>query len=296
MFKNCTLCPRNCGVDRTGFERGFCGSGDKTAIARASLHKWEEPCISGENGSGTVFFSGCSLGCVYCQNRKISCGETGKRVSEEELCDIFLRLQENKAENINLVTPTHFVPHIIASLEAAKKKGLKLPVVYNTSGYEKVETLKMLGGLIDIYLPDFKYYSSELARKYSRAPDYPQAAKAALREMVRQTGAPVFDENGMMKSGVIVRHLLLPGYEKDSERIIEYLFKTYGNDIYISIMSQFTPLENVKAYPEINRKVTKKEYDRLLDFAIGLGVENAFIQEGDAADESFIPDFDLSGV
>lgn len=296
MFKNCTLCPRSCGVDRTGFERGFCGSGDKITVARTSLHKWEEPCISGENGSGTVFFSGCSLGCVYCQNRKISCKETGKKVSEEELCDIFLRLQENKAENINLVTPTHFVPRIAVSLETAKKKGLTLPVVYNTSGYEKAETLKMLDGLIDIYLPDFKYYSSELARKYSRAPDYPQAAKTALREMVRQAGAPVFDENGMMNSGVIVRHLLLPGYEKDSERVIEYLFKTYGNDIYISIMSQFTPLENVKSYPEINRKVTKKEYDRLLDFAIGLGVENAFIQEGDAADESFIPDFDLSGV
>lgn len=293
--KLCYLCPRKCGADRN-VHKGFCGMPDTVYVARAALHMWEEPCISGEEGSGTVFFTGCTLRCVFCQNYDIAAGSIGKEVTIKRLAEIFIELQEKSANNINLVTPTHYVPQIVQALKIAKKSGLKIPVVYNTSGYETVENLKLLDGLVDVYLPDFKYMSGELAAKYSRAADYPEVAKRALEEMYRQTGPAVFDSRGMMTKGIIVRHLILPGYIEDSKKIIAYLYFTYIDNVFMSIMNQYTPLSHVAGYPEINRKVTKTEYDEVVDYAIDLGVECAFIQEDDTAEESFIPKFDFEGV
>lgn len=298
-MKKCTLCPRNCLVDRTKGERGICGQNDKLKVARAALHYWEEPCISGKEGSGTVFFSGCALHCVFCQNANIANGTAGKEISIERLAEIFLELQEKKANNINLVTPGHFVPQIVMALQAAKNQGLVIPVVYNTSSYECVDTIKKLEGLVDIYLPDFKYMDTGLSAKYSHATDYSEVAKKAVGEMVRQTGGAVFlhnDEDDLISRGTIVRHLLLPGCVEDSKAVIRYLYETYGNRIYISIMNQFTPLPGVKKYPELNRRVTEEEYEEVVDYAISLGVENGFIQEGETAEESFIPEFDGEGV
>ncbi len=296
----CDLCPRLCGTDRNK-KAGFCGETDKVRVARAALHFWEEPCISGPKdgaGSGTVFFTGCNLHCVYCQNYDLSRSRTGKEITVERLAEIFLELQEKGALNINLVTPTHFIPQIIDALTLAKKQGLILPIVYNTSGYERVESLKMLDGLVDIYLPDFKYWDGTTAKKYSFAPDYPEVAKEAVAEMVRQAPDPVFDEDGIMKRGVIIRHLLLPGHVKEGKDIVSYLYQTYGDHVYLSLMNQYTPLESLdkEAYPELNRKVTQKEYDSLVDYAIDLGVENGFIQEGETALESFVPEFTMEGV
>lgn len=295
---DCTLCPRNCHVDRLSGISGYCGQTASIVAARAALHYWEEPCLSGENGSGAVFFSGCNMRCVFCQNYHIAHSQTGKEISPERLADIFLELQEKKAHNINLVTPTHYVPQIIYALERAKSRGLSIPVVYNTSGYEKVDTLKALEGLIDIYLPDLKYHDSRLSRKYSNAPDYFAVASAAIREMVRQTGTPVFinGEDSLMLKGVIVRHLLLPGCENDSRYLLQYLHATYGNRIYISIMNQYTPLPQIASFPELNRKITDEEYEAMVDYAIEIGIENGFIQEGETASESFIPSFDCEGV
>ena len=254
---------------------------------------WEEPCISGENGSGTVFFAGCSLHCVYCQNAKISGGITGKAYSIRELSDAFLELMKKGANNINLVTPTHYIVQIAEALKIAKSEGLTIPIVYNTSGYEKVESLKFLNGLVDIYLPDCKYFSSELAKKYSNAPDYFEIALNAIREMYEQVGKPVFDEDGLMKKGVIIRHLLLPGQLSDSKAVIKAMYEEFEDNVFLSIMNQYTPMESVKEkYPELAVKVTEAEYDELVDYAISLGVENGFIQEGETALESFIPDFD----
>ena len=312
---SCMDCPRECGADRAN-KTGFCGGGALPKIARAALHFWEEPCISGVNGSGTVFFSGCSLRCVYCQNRKIALGDVGTTVSVERLAEIYLELQEQGAHNINLVTPAHETDAVIRSLECAKRQGLLVPVVYNTGSYEKVENLKRLEGLVDVWLPDLKYYSTELSARYSSAPDYFAVASAAIAEMYRQAGKPVFeplrdDGNGivhtdeydeemqLIKRGVIVRHMVIPTHTEDSNKIIEYLYRTYGDDVFISIMSQYTPVidaETAKQYPELARKVTEKEYDTVVDYAIALGVENAFIQEGDVAEESFIPAFDGTGV
>ena len=271
-------------------------AGDEIFLARAALHMWEEPCISGDEGSGTVFFSGCPLRCVYCQNYNIAHAKTGKEVTKERLSDIFLELQKKGANNINLVTPTHYTPEIIWAVKRAKEQGLRLPVVYNCSGYEKVETLKMLEGIVDIYLTDFKYMDSEIAQRYSRAADYPQVAKAALAEMVRQTGEAEFTEKGIMQKGVIVRHLLLPGYIKNAKTVVQYVYETYGDSVFLSLMNQYTPLPQVECYPEINRKVTEEEYDELVNFAIEIGVENGFIQEGETAEESFIPEFNNEGV
>lgn len=321
-FSDCTLCPRNCHADRSagdkadirpGAHLGYCGQTVDITAARASLHRWEEPCISGQAGSGAVFFSGCNMRCVFCQNHSISIGQAGKTISIPRLSEIFLELQAKQAVNINLVTPAHFVPQIIRALETAKANGLTLPVVYNTSAYEKVETLKMLEGLIDIYLPDLKYYSPALSRKYSFAEDYFVYASAAIAEMVRQVGKPAFfsqendTDNGLlpesnvplMKKGVIVRHLVLPGCTKDSKAILHYLYHTYQNDIYISIMNQYTPLPqflDIKSYPELSRAVTAREYNRVVAYAIRLGVENGFIQEGATHSESFIPSFDYTGL
>ena len=295
----CDLCPRKCLVDRKKGEKGICGQTENLKVARAALHFWEEPCISGDAGSGAVFFSGCPLHCVFCQNENIANGTVGKEISLERLVDIFLELQEKGANNINLVTPGHFVPQIVKALDQAKKEGLTLPVVYNTSSYETVDTIRMLDGYVDIYLPDFKYMSPVLSKKYSHAPDYAQVAKAAIAEMVRQTGKAVFvngDEDNLILRGTIVRHLTLPGCMEDSMQILKYLHDTYGDMIYISIMNQFTPLSNLEKYPELNRKITDEEYEALVDYAIEIGIENGFIQEGDTAEESFIPAFDCEGV
>ena len=298
-MKICTLCPRNCAVDRKAGETGVCGQTDEIKVARAALHYWEEPCISGKEGSGAVFFSGCSLHCVFCQNRSIANGTAGKTISMGRLIDIFLELQEKGANNINLVTASHFVPQVAAALIKAKELGLHIPIVYNTGGYETVENIRRLEGLVDIYLPDFKYMDEALSFKYSHAGDYAKVAKEALKEMVRQTGPAEFlggDEEGLMKKGVIVRHLLLPECMEDSKRIIKYLYETYGNGIYISIMNQFTPLSGLEQYPELNRRISAEEYDEVVDYAIALGVECGFIQEGETAEESFIPEFDGEGV
>lgn len=352
-FTDCCLCPRNCHVDRTQGKTGYCGQTDQIRAARAALHMWEEPCISGDAGSGAVFFSGCTLGCVFCQNHSIAAGSVGKIISTERLAEIFLELQAQNAWNINLVTAGHFAPQVVRALELAKKQGLQLPIVYNTSGYEKVETLRMFDGLVDIYLPDFKYLSTELAGVYSHAADYPQVAKLALQEMVRQagtaqfeivsgknsgqitgelsvdvaysdgtndgsTGNPGVDEKNSailgtdacfedsefeesvlerMLRGVVVRHLVLPGHVEESKNVIRYLYETYGHKIYISIMNQYTPMPGIKrGYPELGRKITSQEYDEVVDYAIEIGVENGFIQDGETAEESFIPEFDTFGV
>lgn len=295
----CDLCPRKCLVDRKKGEKGICGQTENLKVARAALHFWEEPCISGDAGSGAVFFSGCPLHCVFCQNENIANGTVGKEIALERLVDIFLELQEKRANNINLVTPGHFVPQIVKALDQARKEGLTLPVVYNTSSYETVDTIKMLEGYVDIYLPDFKYMSPGLSKKYSHAPDYAEVAKAAIAEMVRQTGKAVFvngDEDNLILRGTIVRHLTLPGCMEDSMQILKYLHETYGDMIYISIMNQFTPLSNLEKYPELNRRITDEEYETLVDYAIEIGIENGFIQEGDTAEESFIPAFDCEGV
>lgn len=308
---DCTLCPRECHVNRLQGEIGYCGQTAEIRGARAALHLWEEPCISGGNGSGTVFFGGCPLKCVYCQNRDIALGKSGKVISIERLAEIFLELQEKGAHNINLVTGTHFVPQIASALREAKGKGLRIPVVYNTSSYEKVETLRLLDGLIDIYLPDMKYFSAENGKKYSNAPDYFETACAAIEEMVRQTGEPVFEElpftdgassdeeeseSCLMQRGVIVRHLALPEQGEDSEKVLRYLYETFGDRIFISLMNQYTPMKQFEQFPELNRRVSEEEYERLTDYAIELGVENGFIQDGETAEESFIPAFDCEGV
>lgn len=338
-MENCMLCPRECGVNRKKGEMGVCGQTAAIKAARAALHMWEEPCISGQNGSGTVFFSGCNLGCVFCQNHNIATGKAGIEISIERLAEIFLELQEKGANNINLVTAGHFVPQVVEALKQAKQQGLFLPVVYNTSSYEKVETLRLLDGYVDIYLPDLKYVDSTISNRYSHAADYFTYASAAIAEMVQQVGEPefvfertagkegssaefladekkkiseqqnnmIFDaaeyqerseagESLLMRKGVIVRHLVMPGCVEDSKRVISYLLKTYGNQIFISIMNQYTPLPQCREYPELSRRVTEAEYDAVVDYAIELGIENGFIQEGDVAEESFIPEFDGEGI
>ena len=283
-------------MDRLAGQKGFCGVDAGIMVARAALHMWEEPCISGKEGSGAVFFSGCSLGCAFCQNRTISKGQSGKVITVEHLAELFLDLQAQKANNINLVTAGHFLPQVREALILAKEQGLTIPVVYNSSGYEKAEMLRYLEGLVDIYLPDLKYLEADLAGKYSHAKDYPEVAMKALEEMVRQVRTPEFDERGMMKKGVIVRHLLLPGHVRNSKKVLEYLYGTYGDQIYISLMNQYTPMPAMKDDPQLSRKVTDREYDRLLDHAISFGVTNCFIQEGETAKESFIPEFNGEGI
>mgnify|MGYP004504036971 FL=1 len=287
------MCPRNCGVNRHETV-GVCGAGDKIKLAYYSLHQWEEPVISGTNGSGTVFFSHCNLKCIFCQNKKISTGGYGKVISNERLKEIFLELQEKGAHNINLVTPTPFVPLIADVLQEIKGKELMIPVVYNTSSYENVETIKIMNGLVDIYLADLKYYSNELGLKYSRCNNYFEVASKAIDEMVKQVGTfEIIDD--LMKKGVIVRVLILPGHIEDSKKIIKYLYDKYHDDVIISIMNQYTPIEKLE-YDNLNRKVTDDEYDEVVNYAYDLGVRMAFIQEGETQSESFIPDFDCSIV
>ena len=296
-MQNCTLCPRKCGVNRLIGEVGFCRQTAEIAAARAALHFWEEPCISGDCGSGTVFFSGCNLQCVFCQNHNIANGSAGQIISPERLSEIFLELQAKGAANINLVTGTHFIPQIVHALISAKEKGLTIPIVYNSSGYEEISSLALLEGFVDIYLPDLKYFSPELSLQYSHARDYFEKATAAIKEMFRQVGPPVFDTaTGLMQKGVIVRHLLLPGQSRDSKKILRYLRNTYKNDIYVSIMNQYTPLPHVADYPELNRRITDEEYRKIISFAEQIGIENGFIQEGETASTSFIPEFNGEGL
>lgn len=321
LMKSCMLCPRKCGVDRTQGEKGVCGQTDELRVARAALHMWEEPCISGSRGSGAVFFSGCALHCVFCQNHVIADGAAGKLITVERLAEIFLELQAQGANNINLVTAGHFTPQVMRALDLAKRQGLTLPVIYNTSAYEEAETIRSLEGYVDVYLPDLKYVDPILSRKYSHASNYFEKAQAAIAEMVRQTGEMKFvlemetaggqkatmgvaeyqrrseqGESLLMTRGVIVRHLLLPGCTEDSKRVLDYLLDTYGDRIFISIMNQYTPLPHVAAYPELNRRVTDREYNAVIDYALERGLENGFIQEGETAEESFIPEFDNFGV
>lgn len=295
-YENCLLCPRKCGINRSTGQTGVCGVSSEIKVARAALHYWEEPCISGKRGSGAVFFSGCSLHCVFCQNREISDGKAGKVISKERLSDIFMELADKGANNINLVTPGQYIPDIVWAVNDAKSRGMKLPIIYNTSGYENVTELKLLEGIVDVYLPDFKYMDSTLSARYSRVKDYPSVAKQALSEMVRQQPDVVIDDaTGLIQKGVIVRQLLLPGHVNDAKAVLKYLYDTYHDHVYISMMSQFTPIA-LKDYPEINRTVTRREYERLVDYALEIGITNAFIQEGDVAKDSFIPAFDCEGV
>ncbi len=287
-YKECMLCMRGCGVDRTATEGG-CHMTADMYISHFWLHMWEEPPISGSRGSGAIFFDGCSLGCSFCQNSAISRGRNGKHVSVDELSNIMLSLQRDGAHNINLVTPTHFAPSVTDAVALAKEHGLKLPIVYNTSSCDSPKTIKSLSGTVDIYLPDFKYFRSETAKKYSNAENYPDAAMTSIAEMVKQVGEPVFDGDGIMLRGVIARILLLPAHVAEAKLILKYLYSTYGDKIYISLMSQYTPMPGME--PPLDRKVTREEYRQLIDYAERLGVRNAFIQEGASATDSFIPPF-----
>ena len=331
-LEKCNICPRLCGVNRAAGELGYCGQGAIITAARAYLHAWEEPCISGEHGSGTVFFSGCNMRCAFCQNSEIASGEVNKEISSERLSEIFLELQDKKASNINLVTPTHFVPLIIPAIESAKRQGLVIPVVYNTSGYEKVESLKALEGLVDIYLPDCKYYSDEIAVRYSKAPGYFETSMAAIFEMLRQVGEPLFEKvsggeildkhqtyrlaesinacdyndlmaeaeddyaGPLMKKGVIIRHLMLPGQLLDSKKVVHKLINAFGDKVYLSIMNQFTPHGDLRVFPELLKPVDPSDYEELIDYAIDLGLENGFFQGEGTDSESFIPRFDFEGL
>ena len=294
LLKKCMLCPRNCAVNR--YENvGVCGAGAKIKVAYYSLHEWEEPIISGDNGSGTVFFSHCNLKCLFCQNKKISTLGYGKEISSERLKEIFLELQSKGAHNINLVTPTHFVPQIVEVLSHIKGRELKVPVVYNTSSYENVDTIRLLDGIVDVYLADLKYFSNDLSIKYSKVRDYFEKASQAILEMYEQVGNPVIEDN-LLKRGIIVRILVLPGHVDDAKKMLEYLWNTYGDNIYISIMNQYTPIDNCLPYDNLNRKLFDEEYDEVIDFACDLGITNAFVQDGETAVESFIPNFDCSFV
>lgn len=294
ILKECSLCPRNCRVNRYK-TTGFCKGTDKVKLAYYSLHQWEEPIISGQNGSGTVFFSHCNLQCIFCQNKKISTGGYGKEISNSRLKEIFLELQNKGAHNINLVTPTHYVPQIVSVLQEVKNKELKIPVVYNTSSYENVKTIEMLEGIVDIYLADLKYFDNNLGCKYSNCQDYFKYASEAIEAMYKQVGKfKIVDD--LMKSGLIVRVLVLPGHVDDSKNLIKYLYNRYGDNIIISIMNQYTPIDIIDDYPNLNRKITVEEYDEVVDYACSLGVEMAFIQEGDTQEKSFIPDFDEANI
>ena len=294
MLNNCTLCPHKCGVNRFEGNKGRCKCDDKLKIALASLHMFEEPCISGENGSGTVFFSNCNLNCIYCQNYEISHLGKGKEITIEHLAEIFLKQQEKGAHNINLVTPTMYVLQIIEAIKIAKLKGLNIPIVYNSNGYENVETIKLLNGYIDVYLPDLKYYSNELSKKYSNVNNYFETATSAIKEMYSQVGKAEFDENGLIKKGVIIRHLVLPNHIQNTKNILKWISDNMPSDIYVSVMAQYFPAYKAKEDDLINRKLNKKEYNEVLNYLYSLDLENGYIQELGEHEEEYVPDFDLS--
>lgn len=294
-LQRCELCPRACGVDRYA-TRGICGAGAQVTVAKAFLHMWEEPCISGTHGSGTVFFAGCNLGCVYCQNYPISHQGVGRPITIERLADIFVELQSQGAHNINLVTPTPYTPHIIRAIEQARRRGLIVPIVHNNGGYESVATLRRLAGLVDIYLPDLKYCDAELSRRWSAAPDYFARATEAIPEMLSQVGEPVFDADGLMVRGLMIRHLTLPGAQADSRRIVDWVLETLPATVYLNLMSQYTPLGRAAEDPDLAARVAAESYDALVDYAIERGLENGFIQASDSASADYVPTFDLAGV
>lgn len=290
-LKKCEICPFRCKVNRLDDQIGRCGCNDKIKIAMYSLHNFEEPCISGEEGSGTVFFSNCNLKCIFCQNYKISQEGKGKEISIEELANIFLKQQENGANNINLVTPTMYAYQIIEAIKIARNQGLKLPILYNTNGYENIETIKALKGYVDIYLPDLKYYSNELAEKYSKAPNYFNVATQAILEMINQVGEPTFDERGIMKKGVMVRHLVLPGHVQNSKHILKWLKENVDKKAYVSVMAQYFPTYKAKECEYLNRKLTKKEYEEVEEYLYLLDIENGYMQELGKHEEEYVPDF-----
>ena len=296
LLRECRLCPRKCGVDRLAGETGFCGAGAGIRAARAALHRWEEPCLTGPAGSGTVFFSHCTLRCVYCQNHEISSGGFGIELTEAQLADVFLSLQEQGAWNINLVTAAHDIPQILEALALARARGLFLPVVYNSGGYESPAALRLLDGAVDIYLPDWKYCDGALAARYSAAPDYPQKARAAIREMYRQVGLPKFGRDGRMRKGVIIRHLMLPGQLADTRRVLRAVAEEFGDGVLLSLMRQYTPTPAVRDDPLLSRTVTEEEYRAAVREMESLGLTQGFLQEGEAAQESFIPPFTLEGL
>ncbi|MBS7221556.1 MAG: radical SAM protein [Clostridiales bacterium] len=296
LYKNCSICPRNCRIDRTNGQIGYCQSGHEIKAALASVHMWEEPPISGSCGSGTIFFSGCNLRCVFCQNYTISSENSGKTISTERLSEIMLEQQARGVHNINLVTATHFIPSIVKAVQKAKNNGLKIPIVYNTGGYEKVESIKMLEGTVDIYLPDIKYFSSELSLKYSGASDYFSYASEAVLEMYRQTGNNIYDDNGIMKSGVIIRHMIMPSHKEDSYKVLDWIRDNIGTEACVSLLSQYTPAYNAEKYKEINRKLMSLEYTRVIEHFFDIGLKNGFMQEKSSAESKYTPIFDLSGL
>ena len=290
----CELCPRRCRVDRIN-KLGFCGASEKLRVALVSLHKWEEPCLVGENGAGTIFFSHCNLKCVYCQNFSISNEGYGAEISIERLAEIFIEQQKRGAANIELVTPTHYVPQICKAVDLAKSRGLNLPIVYNSNAYENIETLELLRGRVDIFLPDLKYFNDDAAVKFSNAPNYFKVATAAIKKMFELTGdAQII--NGLMIRGVLVRHLILPNFRRDAIKIVDWLYKTFGDKIFISLMNQYTPIFKACEHKKINRRLTTFEYNSVVNYAADLGVKNCFIQVGKTSDEKFIPNFNLDGV
>ncbi len=292
---NCRLCPRDCGVDRYK-GTGFCGAGDKARVALVSLHPWEEPCLTGDKGAGTVFFSCCNLRCCFCQNHEISHGGKGEEVTVERLAEIFLEQQERGAATLDLVTPTHYVPQIIEALQLAKGKGFGLPVIYNSGAYEQVETIKALQGLVDIYLPDLKYFSKESAKAYSEAEDYPQVARAAIKAMFEQVGSLKFNEDGSLSGGMIVRHMVLPGHRRESMKILDWLWQEFGDRVQISLMSQYTPMYRAGEHKNLKRRLTTFEYDSVVEHAAGLGITRCYTQERRAASEEYVPEFNGAGV
>lgn len=293
-YRSCRLCPRACGIDRTAGKTGACRVGSELRVARAALHPWEEPCLVGDKGSGAVFFAGCGLGCIYCQNRAISRGEAGAAITVERLATIFLELQEAGAANINLVTGTQFLPSILPALTSARERGLSLPVVWNSGGYETPGTLDALSGSIDIFLPDYKYASAKTAKAYSGAPDYPAVALAAIRKMLSISGEPIFAGDGRLLRGTVVRLLLLPGRLLEAKTALSRVFRLCGNSVIYSLMRQYTPQPGLPS--PLDRRVTDREYKSFVDHAIALGIERGYTQEKDCAEESFIPAFDLTGV
>ena len=291
LLEKCTICPHNCGINRTNNQIGRCKSKDTVKIALFSTHNFEEPCISGKKGSGTVFFSNCNMNCVFCQNYEISQQGKGKEITIEELAEIFIKQQEKDVENINLVTPTSYVPQIIESIKIARNKGLKLPIVYNTNGYEKVETLEMLEGYVDIYLPDFKYSDNKLAKRLSKVDNYFEIATRALKEMYRQTGKAVFDDRGIMQKGMIIRHLVLPNHILNSRRVLKWINENM-HDVYVSVMAQYFPTYKAKDIEDINRKLTKEEYEQIENYLYRLDLENGYIQELGEHEEEYVPKWD----
>ncbi len=296
MGKTCNICPRHCNVDRK-VETGYCAVPEQPKVAKAFLHMWEEPCISGTRGSGTIFFVGCNLKCVYCQNFHISQENFGKLVTLERLKEIVKELVSKGAHNINLVNPSHYIESIYYAIRELKETGeLTVPVVYNSNGYETVETLKTLEGVIDVYLPDLKYSTGEASLKYSKAKDYPEVSKKAVLEMYRQVGSPVLDDDGIIRKGLIIRHLILPGHTKESINVLDWINNNLPKSVYVSLMSQYTPFYAAEKYPEINRPITRKEYEKVVNHLYRLGLEEGYVQERQSSDIQYIPDFNLEGV